>query len=113
MDKVSRYRSLVKHLLTGMAEVSGRCPTPGVETVCAFDDERDQYLLMSVGWAGNRRERGTTLYVRLRDGRIWVEEDWTEDGFANDLLRAGVPREDIVLGFHAPNLRKLTEFAVA
>ena len=84
-----------------------------METVCAFDDERDQYLLMSVGWAGNRRERGTTLYVRLRDGRIWVEEDWTEDGFANHLLQAGVPREDIVLGFHAPNLRKLTEFAVA
>jgi hypothetical protein len=54
------------------------------------------------------------LYLRLRDGTIWVEEDWreedwTEEGIANRLLKAGVPHEDIVLGFHAPGMRKLTE----
>jgi hypothetical protein len=37
----------------------------------------------------------------------------TEDGIATDLLEAGVPKEDIVLAFHAPEMRPYTEFAVA
>ena len=41
-----------------------------------------------------------------------VEEDWTEDGIATDLVRAGVPKEDIMLGFYDPKMRQYT-FAVA
>jgi hypothetical protein len=113
MDKVSRYRTLIKQLLTGLADLSKGQPDDGVETVCAFDETRDQYLLLNVGWQGNRRQRGMPLYLRIRGGKIWVEEDWTEEGIANALLRAGVPKQDIVLGFHAPHMRELTEFAVA
>ena len=54
-----------------------------------------------------------TVYVRIRDGKFWIEEDWTEDGIATDLVRAGVPKEDIVLAFHEPKLRQYTDFAVA
>jgi len=88
-------------------------PTPGVESFVIFDEERDHYLLVSLGWAENRRVRRIVLYVRLRDGKFWIEEDWTENGLATDLLRAGVPREDIVLAVHPPERRPLTEFAVA
>lgn len=45
--------------------------------------------------------------------KIWIEEDWTKQGIANDLLDAGVPAEDIVLGFQHPSKRPLTEFAPA
>lgn len=38
---------------------------------------------------------------------------WTEEGIANELLRKGVPKEDIVLAFHPPDVRKYTEFATA
>ena len=37
----------------------------------------------------------------------------TEEGVANSLVRAGVPKQEIVLGFQAPMMRKMTEFAVA
>ena len=37
----------------------------------------------------------------------------TEEGLANQLVKAGVPREDIVLAFQHPSTRKLTDFAVA
>jgi hypothetical protein len=43
----------------------------------------------------------------------WIEEDWTEAGIADILVRAGVPREDIVLGFQPPDLRQYTDFAAA
>ena len=76
------------------------------------DQDRDQYLLLKTGWSQGRRVRGVTLFLRLRDGKVWVEEDWTEEGIATELVKAGVPREDIVLAFHPPQVRPLTEFAV-
>ncbi|MEN8221606.1 MAG: element excision factor XisI family protein, partial [Pseudomonadota bacterium] len=39
-------------------------------------------------------------------------QDWTEDGIATELLKAGVPNNEIVLGFRNPKKRPLTEFAV-
>lgn len=113
MDKLTTYRNLLKRLLTGYAELVNRQPTPGLETSCVFDEEHDQYLLLTVGWSQSRRVRNTTLYIRLREGKFWIEEDWTEDGIAMDLLRAGVPKEDIVLAFQPPDARLLTEFAAA
>lgn len=90
-----------------------RHPHPEKETEVVCDEEHDHYMLVNVGWAGKRRIRGTTLYVRLRQDKFWIEEDWLEHGIATDLLEAGVPKEDIVLAFHPPNMRRLTEFAVA
>ena len=59
-----------------------------------------------------RRVEGITLHVRIREGKIWVEEDWTEAGIANFLVREGVPKDDIVLGFQPPSMRPHTEYAV-
>ena len=70
-------------------------------------------MLFVIGWSVQGRVRGATLYVRLRNGKFWVEEDWTEDGIATELVEAGVPKEDIVLAFHHPDRRSYTEFAVA
>jgi hypothetical protein len=61
----------------------------------------------------NRNVTGMTVYVRIRDSEFWIEEDWTENGIATDLVLAGVPKEDIVLAFHEPKMRQYTEFAVA
>jgi XisI protein len=113
MDKLTTYRALVKQVLTDYANLVNRQPTPGVETLCVFDDEHGQYLLLTVGWSQEHRVRNTTLYVRLREGKFWIEEDWTEEGIATDLLRAGVPKADIVLAFQPPEVRPLTEFASA
>ncbi len=43
----------------------------------------------------------------------YIEEDWTEEGIATELLREGIAKEDIVLAFHDPESRKFTEFSVA
>lgn len=32
---------------------------------------------------------------------------------AEELLEAGVPKEDIILGFHPPEVRQYTDFSVA
>ncbi|NEO28302.1 MAG: XisI protein, partial [Kamptonema sp. SIO4C4] len=49
----------------------------------------------------------------IKNEKIYIEEDLTEEGIATELLRENVPKEDIVLAFHDPESRKFTEFAIA
>src|SRR5205823_10977642 len=81
----------------------------GVESFVIFDEERGHYILMRLGWHERRRVRQMILYVRLRNEKFWVEEDWTEDGIATELLKAVVPKDDIVLAFHPPKTWSLSE----
>ncbi len=110
MDKLVKYRELIKKYINHHASLN---PQGITENHAIFDDELGRYMLFHVGWFQDKRVRAVTLYVRLFNGKIWVEEDWTEDSLATELLEAGVPNEDIVLAFHHPELRALTEFAVA
>lgn len=48
----------------------------------------------------------------LKGDKIWIQRDGTEIGIANQLLDAGVAKQDIVLGFQAPYKRQFTEFAI-
>lgn len=114
MDRVAEYRETVARLLREHERRSARAVGPaGVETVLVADPGADRFLLLDVGWADGRRVRDVVLHVAIKGGKIWVEEDWTEEGIATELVRAGVPKEDIVLAFHPPERRHLTEFAPA
>jgi hypothetical protein len=113
MDSMTDYGSLLKRMLTDLAALTNRRPNKDEETYCIFDDARGHYLLVDFGWRGDYRVRNTMVYARLRNGKIWIEQDLTEEGITKDLLKAGVPKEDIVLAFQHPTMRPLTEFAVA
>ncbi|HEX8914196.1 MAG TPA: XisI protein [Humisphaera sp.] len=108
MDKLNTYSSAIKDALSDFAAVANRTPDPAAETLCAFDDARGHYLLLNAGWSGGHRLRGNTVFVRVRDGKVHIEEDWTEDGIADDLLRRGIPEDDLVLAFQAapPKMRR-------
>jgi hypothetical protein len=113
MDKLKRYRDIIQKVLTEYQEWAARANEPGIQQCLSLDPERDHYLWFHVGWQGKDRDFGVTVYLRIDQGKVWVEEDWTKQGIVNDLLEAGIPSEDIVLGFQHPNKRPLTEFAIA
>ncbi len=111
MDKLTHYRSLIQKILTEYhQQFSPACPSH-TEMLLAFDEKRDQYLWFQVGWTPQERIKGISVHVRLKNDKIYIEEDWTEEGIVTDLLKEGVPKEDIVLAFHAPETRQFTEFA--
>lgn len=112
MDRVANYQKLIKQALNEYAELLKSPPAPPYEIALAFDDEHQQYLLREVGWAKDKWVGTTVLHVALRGGKIWIDEDWTEDGIARWLLRHGVPKEDIMLGFQPPEAQELTELAL-
>ena len=113
MDKLIHYSNLIKSILREYDKLATCSHRDNVESLLAFDEERKQYLWFQVGWKQKQRVKGITVHVRIKNDKIWIEEDWTEEGIATELLKAGVPNSDIVLAFHHPNERTLTEFAVA
>ncbi|MFB2878507.1 XisI protein [Floridanema aerugineum] len=112
MEKIINYQNLIKQILTEYERISAQVPVPDVDEVLMFDDERKQYLWFNIGWKLGKRVKGISVYIRIKNDKIYIEEDWTEEGMANELLRLGVPKEDIVLAFQPPEVRKFTDFAV-
>lgn len=113
MDSVSKYRKIVREVLKPYTEIEYAYVDAHNKLVC--DKEGDHYLVLSLGWETNpkRRVHGCLIHLDIIDGKIWIQRDGTEDGVATDLEAAGVPRSDIVLGFHPPHLRRHTDYAAA
>lgn len=108
-----RFRTIITTILQAITERANRNPSDDIRTQAIIDRTNDHYLLLDVGWTAKKRLRSIVAYIRIIDGKIWVEEDWTEHGIANYLVEAGVAKEAIVLGFQPPELRPLTDFAAA
>lgn len=83
-----------------------------IESQTVFDVPQDHYQVMNVGWDGNRRVHGCVLHLDIKNGKIWVQHDGTEDAIADQLVAQGVPHQDIVIAYHAPYVRQYTEFAL-
>lgn len=44
MDKIVRYRDVIKQVLTEYANLGAQHRKPGIESLLAFDEEHDQWL---------------------------------------------------------------------
>lgn len=111
MDKLTQYQKIVRGTLAAIAERPYPIPTLTHEAV--FDTENDRYLVLSIGWqARNQRTHHCLVHLDIIDGKIWVQQDHTEDGVTYDLEAAGVPKSDIVLAFHTESVRSHTGYAV-
>jgi hypothetical protein len=111
MDKLNQYREIVRQI---MEEYARYKPSHGqIERELIIDPTRDHYEIMNVGWHDVRRVHGCVIHLDIINGKIWIQHDGTNRPIADALLEAGVPKEDIVLGFHPEYVRADTGFAVA
>ncbi|KJH71530.1 XisI protein [Aliterella atlantica] len=112
MDTQLKYRDIIKSVLQQHANHRANL-TDGYDSRVLFDDERGHYIVLDIGWNGDRYLHTTPLHLDLVGDKIWIQYDDTEEGIATDLIAAGVPKENIVLGFRHPRIRQHTGFAVA
>ena len=111
MDNIAKYRKYIQILLTDYAK-DDIC-TDEVDVELIFDTERDHYQWMNVGWENLNRVYMTVIHFDIKNGKIWLQQNLTEENPAEDLVKMGVPREDIVLGLHPPYKRPYTDYGVA
>jgi len=109
MDAVNEYRRIIRDLIREYAKFTPARGDVQIETI--FDETNDHYELMYAGWNGPYRIHGSVLHVDIRDGKVLIQYDGTEDGVAEELVKAGIPRDRIVLAFKPPEVRKFTDYA--
>jgi len=111
MGSLVEQRRLISQVLSEYADYISE--SPSVDTAQVMDEERGHDLLLFLGWHGVECELLVPVYVQLKNGKDWIEEDGTEFGIARKLTEHGVARSDIVLAFQTPKERRFGAFAVA
>src|SRR5436305_14109861 len=110
MDTLIHYRDIVRKVI---CEYASYKPSHGcIQTEAIIDPEHDHYEVMHVGWDGVRRVHGCVVHVDIIGGKVWIQYDGTDQPIAEEMVAAGIPPEDIVLGFHPADVRPHTGFAV-
>ena len=110
MDQLARYRQIARSVVE---EYARHKPSHGdIDSYPVIDAERDHYLAVHAGWDGVHRIQGAFVHLDIIDGKIWVQYDGTNRPVARELVAAGVPKEDIVLGEKPPEVRPLTGYGV-
>ena len=110
MDKVTQYRACIQQILQHYAT---QTHTYGeIETQVIEDIAHDHYQVYYVGWHNDRRIHGCVLHLDIKDGKIWIQHNSTEERIATELVKLGIPKDEIVLGFQARYRRQFTDDAV-
>jgi hypothetical protein len=110
MDRVERFRQIVRRVIEEYASYK---PCHGqIETEAIVDADKDQYVVINMGWDKKKRVYGSVIHIQILNGKVWIQFDGTDRPVAEELVAAGIPREDIVLGFYPADVRIHTEFAM-
>jgi hypothetical protein len=106
MERVKHYRQIVRTFLEAYAQESVS-PNENVTAELVFDEKRDRYLLVHVGWQGARRIYGCPMQIDIIDNKVWLQHNSTEIFVDRELIAKGIPEDDVVLGLQSPRIRKL------
>lgn len=98
MDRIEQYRQIIRDFLQKFA-------ADDPEAQLIFDNERDHYLVMHVGWRGDYRIYGCAMQLDLIEGKVWIQHNSTEIAIEQELICRGVAPQDIVLGLRSPAVR--------
>ena len=109
----------IEHLREAIARVFQSWeayPNPAVslfQIAGVMDLSHDRYTLTHLDFDGDRYKSSLLAYLEIRNGKIWILTDNTEDGIASEIVAEGVTKNQIVLGFYSVALREAGEFATS
>ena len=115
MDKVTQYQNFIVGLLKEqVADIKG-VEGGEVEEQLIVDLTHNYFQWLTIGW---ENEESFRSYINIHfsikpNGKIWLMENNTDIRIAEELVKLGVPRQDIVLGFQPPSIRPFTDYAAA
>jgi hypothetical protein len=110
MDTLTHYRQIIIEVLNAYIEHS--TPDSDVITIPLFDQQRDHYMVLTVGWVQNQRIHHCLLHLDIIAAQIWIQANNTDQLIAEELVGKGVAKNDIVLGMQPPEIRQFTEYGL-
>ena len=114
MEKITHYRGIIKNIFKEYAatRIPANDSNPGYQLI--FDEINGHNLLYRTSWKEElRRVHFCVFHIDIINNKLWVQEDATDYDLVGVLEEQGIPKEDMVLAFHAPYKRPYTGYAVA
>ena len=110
MVNLEEYPKIIQSVLEHYANIPFHYGT--VKNSVVIDQNQEHFMLIISGWEEKKRIHGCITHVQIIDDKIWIQRDGIEDGITDELVAAGIPKTQIVLAFHPPNIRPHTGYAV-
>ena len=113
MDKIKKYSTIAIDLLQELHHIVNDDDENTHEEI-VLDKENHNYYLMYIGFKDKYKfVNEPIIHFKIKEnGKIWILANDTDIDITEDLMKKGVERQDIVLGFHPKHLREHTGFAV-
>ena len=100
MDKLAKYRRIIKRIVEHYGKFQSS--VGNVETYSICDEKTDNYLVIDVGWLAFGRQHSMPIHIRIKNDKVAVEWDGTDQEIVQQLIDSGVDENDIVLGWERP-----------
>lgn len=113
MDKIAKYQTIIIEFLNHYNTTNANYADGDKKRRILIDKENNSFQLLSIGWEDDLYTFGIIFHFDIINGKIWIQCNNTEWEIVDDLMAAGVERQDIVLGFVPPTARHFSGFAVA
>lgn len=111
MDKVLTYQKKIIELLE---EYKNRYnQNDNLNHYVIKDKENHHYQLITMGFDDGVFVHSCVFHFDIINKKVWLQVNETDVLIADKLVENGIPKEDIVIGFQEPHLRKYTGFAEA
>jgi XisI protein len=112
--KIEKYQQIVVSLLEEYALLKP-ANIQESENQVITDFKHNHFQLVRLGWDDDEDFiYHLVFHFDIKpDCKIWIQANWTDVDIAEELLRQGVDRNDIVIGFQPPSHRPYTGYAVA
>lgn len=69
---------------------------------------------MRIGWRDKQFIHNTVFHFDIKaNDKIWIQANWTDVDIAADLVKRGVEKDDIVIGFQPARYRPYSGYATA
>lgn len=111
MDRLSFFRKVIPMVMQYYVDHPDSLGT--IKTTLIISQDQNHFLVIDEGWQRGYRAYGVLVHAEIRNDKIYIQRDGTEEGITDDLLREGVQTTEIVLAFHPPDLRIHTGLAIA
>ena len=113
MEKISKYQEAILDYLNTYAREMYASDPSGIDTQIVADREGHHYELVRIGWRGKKYVHYCPLHFDIKNGKVWIQINNTEEMVGDELIKRGIPREEIILGFQPQYARKHSGFGVA
>jgi XisI protein len=103
MDKIKKYRRILKEITEYHAQM--KSPINKVESFAVSDFGKNDFFLIDSDLKD--RKHYIVFHLRIKDNKVFIEQDGIEYGIYNDLIDAGIAVDDIVLIHQTQQNREL------